>query len=103
MKPADLTLLVTREMLCGKYKGCAIVGLPDIHRDPFDRILIAQAMCEPLGFLTLDHSLAGYSELVVRVWQWNIDTSTGAAALFVHPHLRPDTSPPTRKINGFRP
>lgn len=44
-----------------------VMQLPDIHRDPFDRILIAQAMCEPLGFLTMDHSLAGYSELVVRV------------------------------------
>lgn len=25
--------------------------LPDIHRDPFDRILIAQALCEPLRLL----------------------------------------------------
>lgn len=38
--------------------------LPDIHRDPFDRILIAQAMCEPLRFLTVDGILGGYSELV---------------------------------------
>jgi PIN domain nuclease of toxin-antitoxin system len=38
--------------------------LPDIHRDPFDRILIAQAMCEPLTLLTADSTLRRYSELV---------------------------------------
>lgn len=34
------------------------------HRDPFDRILIAQAMTEPLKFLTADVKLKQYSELV---------------------------------------
>jgi PIN domain nuclease of toxin-antitoxin system len=38
--------------------------LPDIHRDPFDRILIAQAISEPLVFLTADPKLEKYSELV---------------------------------------
>lgn len=38
--------------------------LPRIHRDPFDRILIAQAICEPLKFLTVDQKLKEYSELV---------------------------------------
>jgi PIN domain nuclease of toxin-antitoxin system len=38
--------------------------LPNIHRDPFDRILLAQALSEPLQFLTVDGILAGYSELV---------------------------------------
>src|SRR4051812_13432930 len=28
----------------------AILQLPDLHRDPFDRILIAQAVSEPLQF-----------------------------------------------------
>jgi PIN domain nuclease of toxin-antitoxin system len=41
--------------------------LPDLHRDPFDRILIAQAQSEPLNFLTADHQLAAYSPLVVKV------------------------------------
>lgn len=35
-----------------------------IHRDPFDRILISQAICEPLKFLTADSLLKPYSELV---------------------------------------
>ncbi len=34
------------------------------HRDPFDRILIAQAISEPLKFLTADENLKQYSELI---------------------------------------
>ena len=41
-----------------------VTRLPDILRDPFDRILIAQALCEPLRLLTADRILSGYSELV---------------------------------------
>lgn len=38
--------------------------LPDIHRDPFDRMLVAQTLCEPLRLLTADEQVAKYSELV---------------------------------------
>ncbi|HEY8940634.1 MAG TPA: hypothetical protein VIM59_10605 [Cellvibrio sp.] len=38
--------------------------MPDIHRDPFDRMLVAQAMCESLRLLTADNQIAQYSELV---------------------------------------
>ena len=38
--------------------------LPQHHRDPFDRLLLAQAMSEPLQLLTTDTTLAKYSELV---------------------------------------
>jgi PIN domain nuclease of toxin-antitoxin system len=38
--------------------------LPDFHRDPFDRILVAQAINEPLRLLTCDSILREYSELV---------------------------------------
>lgn len=34
--------------------------LPDLHRDPFDRILIAQALTEPLKILTADHIIKQY-------------------------------------------
>jgi PIN domain nuclease of toxin-antitoxin system len=37
------------------------------HPDPFDRLLLAQAVCEPLHLLTSDGQLAQYSELVVTV------------------------------------
>ena len=34
------------------------------HRDPFDRLLIAQAICEPLVLLTHDDILTKYTDLV---------------------------------------
>lgn len=42
-------------------------GLPPLHRDPVDRMLIAQAMSEPLRLLTHDTALVAYSDLVTRV------------------------------------
>lgn len=34
--------------------------LPPVHRDPFDRMLVAQAMSEGLFLLTADNTLAQY-------------------------------------------
>lgn len=42
-----------------------VTELPHLHRDPFDRILVAQAMHEPMHLLTADAMLAQYSELIV--------------------------------------
>ena len=44
-----------------------VASLPPHHSDPFDRILIAQAMSEPLHLVTTDAKLKPYSELVVLV------------------------------------
>ena len=41
--------------------------IPLYHKDPFDRMLIAQAMSEPLTLLTNDNTLPQYSELVRHV------------------------------------
>lgn len=41
--------------------------LPLHHKDPFDRLLVAQAMSEPLTLLTNDITLTQYSELVRHV------------------------------------
>jgi PIN domain nuclease of toxin-antitoxin system len=41
--------------------------LPDHHRDPFDRLLVAQALAEPLRLLTADGRLARYTDLVIQV------------------------------------
>ncbi len=38
----------------------ALAGLPELHRDPFDRLLVAQAVAEPMRLLTADHSVALY-------------------------------------------
>jgi PIN domain nuclease of toxin-antitoxin system len=40
--------------------AAAVEALPPIHRDPFDRLLVAQAQTEPLIFITADGALAGY-------------------------------------------
>jgi len=45
----------------------AVGALPDHHRDPFDRLLLAQAVTEPLHLLTTDESLKSYSSLVIVV------------------------------------
>jgi PIN domain nuclease of toxin-antitoxin system len=42
----------------------AVDALPMLHRDPFDRMLVAQAVSEPLQLLTHDAKLARYSPLV---------------------------------------
>jgi PIN domain nuclease of toxin-antitoxin system len=44
--------------------AAGVAQLPALHNDPFDRLLIAQAMLEPLRFLTADASLRPYTELV---------------------------------------
>lgn len=38
----------------------AIDHLPPHHRDPFDRMLVAQAQVEPMHLLTIDEKLADY-------------------------------------------
>jgi PIN domain nuclease of toxin-antitoxin system len=44
-----------------------VATLPLHHTDPFDRLLLSQAMSEPLHLLTVDRQLKPYSELVVLV------------------------------------
>jgi len=46
---------------------CAAADLPLIHRDPFDRILIATAMRDQLAILTPDRTIATYPG-VTTVW-----------------------------------
>ena len=45
----------------------AVHSLPLYHRDPFDRILIAQAITESASFLTADRVLGQYSDLVITI------------------------------------
>ena len=42
------------------HHACRVSVLTDIHRDPFDRILIAQAQTEQLLLITADQQLKGY-------------------------------------------
>jgi PIN domain nuclease of toxin-antitoxin system len=40
--------------------ACAVGTLPPLHRDPFDRMLVAQALVEGVSLVTADEGLAGY-------------------------------------------
>jgi PIN domain nuclease of toxin-antitoxin system len=45
----------------------AVRKLADHHRDPFDGMVIAQAISEPLRLITADVRLRAYSDLVMLV------------------------------------
>jgi len=43
-----------------------LLNLPYHHRDPFDRMLVAQALCDGLTLLSRDNRLDSYG--TVRIW-----------------------------------
>ncbi len=45
----------------------AVDALPPIHKDPFDRMLVAQAITERIPLLTSDATLARYGDVVIAV------------------------------------
>ena len=55
-----LTLSVEREYLR------MLANLPDYHKDPFDRLLIATAITEKMTLITSDENIQRYNEL----WLW---------------------------------
>ena len=44
--------------------AAAVEHLPDVHRDPFDRLLVAQAVAEGAVLLTADDRLTAYGDAV---------------------------------------
>ena len=42
-------------------------SLPQIHKDPFDRIMLAQALVEGLTFLTSDETVAKYPSSILYI------------------------------------
>jgi len=67
--------VLRRAMLDDGYEELAVLGphavevdlLPPLHKDPFDRILIAQAMVEGITLLTADPVVAKYPGSVLKV------------------------------------
>ena len=45
----------------------AVADIPPMHKDPFDRILVAQARVEELILLTADKAVAKYGDGVRKV------------------------------------
>lgn len=56
-----------RELPVTSEHTVAVNELPPLHKDPFDRILIAQARVEGLLLLTVDKAVAKYGEGVRKV------------------------------------
>lgn len=56
-----------RSLAITDQHAAGVQALPLHHADPFDRLLVAQAISEPLRLLTADSQLDPYSELVLRV------------------------------------
>lgn len=48
------------ELPIGSVHAVTIDSLPPIHKDPFDRMLVAQAMVEGITLLTADSTVAQY-------------------------------------------
>ena len=46
--------------------AATVTRLPFHHRDPFDRLLVAQAICEGIPIVSTDRLLDAYS--VARIW-----------------------------------
>lgn len=49
------------------FHAACVRHLPDIHRDPFDRLLLAQALSEPLRLVTSDVYLSKYTDLIIPI------------------------------------
>lgn len=45
----------------------AVETLPAHHHDPFDRILVAQALTESLRLMTHDATVARYSDTIILI------------------------------------
>ena len=56
----------TELQITGEHAG-AVVGLPPLHKDPFDRMLVAQSAVEGITLVTADPLVAQYPALVRRV------------------------------------
>ena len=59
IEPAGFTLLP----ISGEH-AAKVAELPMLHKDPFDRMLVAQASVEPMLLLTNDEALRGYGSFV---------------------------------------
>lgn len=47
--------------------AAAVEALPAHHQDPFDRLLVAQSLTEPLRLLTHDTTIARYNDTIILV------------------------------------
>lgn len=65
--PDRMRLNQVQELAITHLHAVAVAELPPHHRDPFDRILIAQAQLEGMTLITSDASIEQYDVLTVRI------------------------------------
>jgi PIN domain nuclease of toxin-antitoxin system len=58
--PSRMSRSGTRGLPVQHAHALAVAGLPRLHRDPFDRVLVAQALIEKATLVTADAQLAQY-------------------------------------------
>lgn len=71
--PGDPGQFIGGQVVENAFRGLPIVAghalrvweLPDHHRDPFDRMLVAQAQVEGLALISRDHHVARYDVEVI--------------------------------------
>lgn len=62
IEPAGFSLL----SISGEH-AAKVAELPPLHKDPFDRLLVAQSMIEPMLLLTNDEALRDYGSFVTVI------------------------------------
>ncbi|HYZ39689.1 MAG TPA: type II toxin-antitoxin system VapC family toxin [Stellaceae bacterium] len=71
VKPAEIAQAALDtgfiELAIRSSAAALVAELPLLHRDPFDRVLVAQAIVEPATLYTADQRLVPYSQLVRHV------------------------------------
>ena len=69
--PDDVRLVAEecgiRELVFDSKHAVALGTLPQLHRDPFDRMLIAQAQTEGMKLLSHDRQFSQYGDFVIAV------------------------------------
>jgi len=63
--PARMTALSVLPLAIESHHALRVSSLPPHHRDPFDRLLVAQAQIEGLPLLTADTTLAAYDVTII--------------------------------------
>jgi len=56
-----------KEIRIDTHHILSVGNLPNIHKDPFDRILLAQAISENMSFLTSDAALNQYPATIILI------------------------------------
>lgn len=54
-----------QDLAVSSHHAAQVTLLPMHHRDPFDRLLVSQSLCESMSLLTDDRVLAAYGPTVI--------------------------------------